>query len=141
WSLVNRGAVYRAALVVLAVTVVLLLILPSDFLPKLDEGQFEIGYTMPVGTTLAESDAAARSMEKIVGADAAVASEGRLTAIDSIGFSPTPQNQGMLRVILKPRSQREGYEAVSTRLRDRIETAVPAAQLDFRQVIEDVIND
>jgi multidrug efflux pump subunit AcrB len=107
----------------------------------LDEGQFEIDYTMPVGTTLGESDAAARAVERIVGSDPAVASEGRLTGIDSNGFSPTPQNQGMLRVILKPRSQRDGYEVVSARLRTNIEAAVPAAQFDFRQVVEDLIND
>ena len=141
WSLMHRAWVYRAAAGVLVVTVALLLVLPNDFLPKLDEGQLEIDYTMPVGTTLAESDAAARAVEKIVGADPAVASEGRLTGIDSNGFSPTPQNQGMLRVILKPRSQRDGYEEVSARLRENIEAAVPAAQFDFRQVVEDLIND
>ena len=141
WALGHRARVYMAAGAVLIVTVGMLLVLPNDFLPKLDEGQFEIDYTMPVGTTLAESDAAARTMERIVDADPAVANEGRLTAIDSNGFSPTPQNQGMLRVILKPRSQRDGYEEVSGRLRTEIEAAVPAAQFDFRQVVEDLIND
>jgi CzcA family heavy metal efflux pump len=141
WSLTNRGTVYRGAGVVLVATVVLLLLLPSDFLPKLDEGQFEIDYTMPVGTALSESDSAALAIEKIVGADPAVASEGRLTGIDSNGFSPTPQNQGMVRVILKPRQAREGYEAVSARLREQVEAAVPAARFDFKQVVEDLIND
>lgn len=140
WTLSNRGTVYRGAGAVLVVTVLLIALLPSDFLPKLDEGQFDIDYTMPVGTTLAESDAAARVVEKIVAADPAVAKEGRLTGIDSNGFSPMPQNQGMLRVILKPRSQRDGFEEVSTRLRDQIEPAVPAAQFDFKQVIEELIN-
>ncbi len=141
WSLTHRARVYAGAGIVLVVTVIMLAVLPNDFLPKLDEGQFEIDYTMPVGTTLAESDAAARRMEQVVGADPAVLTEGRLTGIDSNGFSPTPQNQGMLRVILKPRSQRDGYEEVSSRLRDQVEAAVPAAQFDFRQVVEDLIND
>lgn len=141
WSLANRKTVYIGAFVVLAATVLLLVVLPSDFLPRLDEGQFEIDYTMPVGTTLAESDAAARTMERIVSTDPAVATEGRLTGIDSNGFSPTPQNQGMVRVILKPRTQRDGYEAVSERIRSKLEAAVPAAKFDFRQVVEDIIND
>ncbi|HYK54342.1 MAG TPA: efflux RND transporter permease subunit, partial [Candidatus Eremiobacteraceae bacterium] len=141
WSLANRKTVYIGALVVFAATVLLLVVLPSDFLPRLDEGQFEIDYTMPVGTTLAESDAAARTMEHIVSSDPAVATEGRLTGIDSNGFSPTPQNQGMVRVILKPRTQRDGYEVVSERIRSKLEAAVPAAQFDFRQVLEDIIND
>jgi CzcA family heavy metal efflux pump len=141
WSLSNRKMVYRGAGVVLVATVALLLLLPSDFLPRLDEGQFEVDYTMPVGTTLAESDAAARTMESIIARDAAVATEGRLTGIDSNGFSPTPQNQGMVRVSLKPRSQRESFEKVSERLRQNLAAAVPAAHFDFKQVVEDIIND
>ena len=141
WSLANRAKVYGGAAVVLAATVLLLVLLPSDFLPRLDEGQFEIDYTMPVGTTLAESDSAGRTMERIVASDPAVASEGRLTGIDSNGFSPMPQNQGMVRVVLKPRSQRDDYDVVSERIRRQLETSVPAAQFDFRQVVEDIIND
>ncbi|MDQ2872662.1 MAG: efflux RND transporter permease subunit, partial [Candidatus Eremiobacteraeota bacterium] len=141
WTLSHRPAVYGASVLVLIVTVVLLLRLPSDFLPKLDEGQFEISYTMPVGSTLAASDAAATVMEKIVLQDPAVVSDGRLTGIDSNGFSPLPQNQGLIRVKLKPLSQRDGYDAIAERLRTRIGDAVPAAALDFHQILEDMIND
>ena len=141
WALAHRQTVYIASGGVLVVTVALLMLLPSDFLPKLDEGQFEITYRMPVGTTLAASDAAASAMERIVKADPAVVSEGRLTGIDSNGYSPIPQSGGLIRVNLKARSARDGYEAVSDRLRDRIAAAVPAAQLDFHQILEDMIND
>ena len=141
WALAHRRTVYVASGVILVVTVALLVLLPSDFLPKLDEGQFEITYRMPVGTTLAASDAAATRMEEIVKADPAVVSEGRLTGIDSNGYSPVPQSGGLIRVNLKPRSAREGYDTVSDRLRDQISAAVPAAQLDFHQILEDMIND
>ena len=141
WALQNRRVVYIASGGVLGLTMLLLMMLPSDFLPKLDEGQFEITYRMPVGTTLAASDAAATAMENIVRQDPAVLSEGRLTGIDSNGYSPTPQSGGLIRVKLKARSQRDGYEVVSDRLRDRLSTAVPAAQLDFHQILEDMIND
>ena len=102
WSLHHRAAIALGSVAVLAVTVLVLLRLPSDFLPKMDEGQFEIAYTMPVGTTLAASDAAATTMERIVAADPAVADVGRLTGIDSNGISPTQANQGLLRVRLRP---------------------------------------
>jgi multidrug efflux pump subunit AcrB len=141
WTLTHRPTVYAGSVVVLIVTVVLLARLPSDFLPKLDEGQFEISYAMPVGTTLAASDAAATAMEKIALQDPAVASDGRMTGIDSNGFSPVPQNHGLIRVKLKPLSQRDGYEVVAERLRTRIGDAVPAAKLDFHQILEDMIND
>ena len=82
WALAHRGAVYGMAAGVLAVTVALIATLPSDFLPQLDEGQFEIDYRMPVGTTLRASDAAATVIERTVLADPAVSAVGRVTGVD-----------------------------------------------------------
>jgi len=141
WALAHRRTIYIASGCVLALTVVLLTRLPSDFLPALDEGQFEIKYTMPVGATLAASDAAATRMEKIALADPAVAGVGRFTGIDTNGFSPTPPRVGTIRITLRPRSQRDSYEVVSDRLRDQMNAAIPAAALDFHQILEDMIND
>lgn len=141
WALSHRRTVFAGSGVVLVATVVLLAHLPSDFLPKLDEGQFEISYVLPVGTSLAASDAAAREMEQIILHDPAVAAVGRWTGLDTNGFTPTPQNAGTLRVKLKPRSRRAGYDTVSSRLRDELAAAVPDVQLDFHQVLEDMIND
>ncbi len=141
WTLVHRPIVYAGSAVVLVVTVLLLSRLPSDFLPHLDEGQFEVRYTMPVGTTIEASDAAATTMERIAMRDPAVISVGRFTGIDTNGFSPTQVRQGTIRVRLKPQGQRASYEAVSGRLRDEFAAAVPAAQLDFHQILEDMIND
>ncbi|HTA38798.1 MAG TPA: efflux RND transporter permease subunit, partial [Candidatus Acidoferrales bacterium] len=66
WALGHRRAMYGIAGGVLVATVALIAILPNDFLPRLDEGQFEIAYAMPVGTTLAASDAAATEIERTV---------------------------------------------------------------------------
>jgi multidrug efflux pump subunit AcrB len=141
WALGHRAAVYAGAGLVLVVTATMLLALPSDFLPQLDEGQFEIKYTMPVGTTLAASDAAARKMERAALADPAVVTTGRQTGVDTNGFSPTPPRVGTVRIGLKPLSQREEYDAVSDRIRDAVSAAVPSAQLDVHQILEDMIND
>ncbi len=141
WALAHRAGVYAGAGVVLIVTVGLLLRLPSDFLPKLDEGQFEIGYQLPVGTSLKASDAAATRMESLVLQDPAVVAVGRWTGIDTNGYSPTPQNVGVLRVQLKPQRGRDAYPVVSNRLRDELSAAVPSARLDFHQILEDMIND
>ena len=56
---------------------------------------------MPVGTTLAASDAAAFEIERTVLADPAVAAEGRITGVDTNGFTPTPVRSGILRVKLQ----------------------------------------
>jgi CzcA family heavy metal efflux pump len=141
WSLARRPLIYVLSGCVLAITVLVLSRLPSDFLPTLDEGQFEIDYTLPVGTSLAASDEAAQEMQRLVMSDPAVVSVGRWTGLDTNGYSPTPQNAGILRVQLKPESQRAGYASVSDRLRDRLASAIPAAQFDFHQILEDMIDD
>ncbi len=140
WALHKRAAVYGGSVVVLIVTVLLLAKLPSDFLPHLDEGQFEIRYAMPVGTTIEASDAAATTMERIALRDPAVESVGRFTGIDTNGFSPTQVRQGTIRIRLRS-GARPSYEAVSERLRNAYTTAIPAAQFDFHQILEDMIND
>lgn len=141
WALGRRAVVYWSAGGVLAITVALLALLPSDFLPRLDEGQFEIAYRMPVGTTLAASDAAATALERAVLDDPAVASEGRFTGIDTNGFSPTPVRAGIIRVRLKPLGERASFETIADRLRARLSEVVPAAQLDVHQILEDLIDD
>ena len=141
WTLEHRAIVYGGSVAVLIVTVLLLSRLQSDFLPKLDEGQFEIAYQMPVGTSLEASGAAAQRMEELVLRDPAVVSVGRWTGIDTNGISPIPQSQGILRVRLKPANERAGYEDVSGRLREVLTAAFPGAQLDFHQILEDMIND
>jgi multidrug efflux pump subunit AcrB/outer membrane protein TolC len=140
WALAHRGAVFAAAAAVLVTTVLLLANVPSDFLPKLDEGEFEIKYTLPSGATLADSDAAARRMERAVLADPDVQSVGRLTGVDTNGFSPTQANSGTLRVALRA-GGRAGYDAIAERLRAALGSAVPAANFDFHQLLEDQIND
>ncbi|MGH7756689.1 MAG: efflux RND transporter permease subunit, partial [Vulcanimicrobiaceae bacterium] len=140
WTLRRRIVVYVGGAAMLVVTVLILSRLPSNFLPKMDEGQFEVAYTMPTGTSLAASDAAATTMENIVRHDPAVAEVGRLTGIDSNGFSPLPKNDGLLRVKLLPRPQRDGYPVVSARLLKQLEEAIPSGQFDFHQILEDLIN-
>jgi CzcA family heavy metal efflux pump len=140
WALDHRAAVFIGAGVVLATTFVLLARLPSDFLPKLDEGEFEIKYTLPPGATLAASDAAATAMERIVIRDPAVAAEGRLTGIDTNGFTPTLPTTGTLRIELVG-GKRDPYDVVAERLRTAIGAQVPAASLDLHQLLEDQIND
>ena len=141
WALSHRRIVYAIAGATLIVTVGLVAFLPSDFLPQLDEGEFEIDYRMPVGTPLEASDAAATLMEQVVLADPAVAAEGRVTGIDTNGFSPTPVRAGIIRVKLKALGARDSFDAVSDRMRDALTRAVPAAQFDIHQILEDLIND
>lgn len=141
WALAHRGLVYAGAAGTFVATGVLLALLPSDFLPRLDEGEFEIAYKMPLGTTLAASDSAASAMERVVLADPAVAAEGRVTGVDTNGFSPTPVRAGILRIRLKPLGERTSFETIGERLRARVNGTVPAARLNVHQILEDLIDD
>ncbi len=140
WALSHRTIVFAGSAGVLVLTVLLLGRSPSDFLPKLDEGQFEIKYTLPPGATLSASDGAAQAMEKIVAADPAVEHVGRLTGVDTNGYTPTQPSTGTLRISLRP-TGRPGYDVIAERLRQQVAAAVPAASLDFHQLLEDQIND
>jgi CzcA family heavy metal efflux pump len=140
WALSHRRAVFIAGGLIMGATIVLAARLPSDFLPALEEGEFEIKYTLPPGTSLAATDRIATAMERIILNDPSVEGEGRLTGIDTNGLVPTPQNAGTIRVALRERGA-DGFGDVSDRLRDALAKAVPGADFEFHQLLEDQIND
>jgi CzcA family heavy metal efflux pump len=141
FAIERRTLTYGACAVVLLVTVAILTRLPNDFLPELDEGQLQIDYLMPVGTTLQASDASATQIEQIVMHDPAVLSVVRVTGEDPNGFSPIQVREGKLRIRLKSPNERDPYELVADRLRERINAAVPSASVEFTQLLEEVLGD
>lgn len=144
WSLKHRRTVYVAAAVVLAATVALFTRLESDFLPHLEEGEFEIIYTLPAGTSLAATDRIVKEFERIILADPAVHSEGRLTGVDTDGYELTQQNGGTIRIALKATATDNSeveYDDVAGRLREAMTKAAPDATFEFHQLLEDQIND
>jgi len=131
-------AVYAGAAAIFAITALLFARIPTDFLPAMQEGQFEIKYALPAGTSLAATDAIATELERRVLANPAVRSEGRLTGIDTDGYLPTPPNAGTIRVSLKPGTR---FESVAGRLRLVLPAVAPNATFEFHQLLEDQIND
>ncbi|MGP6157551.1 MAG: efflux RND transporter permease subunit [Vulcanimicrobiaceae bacterium] len=140
WALAHARMIVIAGGLVAAATIVLAARLPSDFLPALEEGEFEIKYTLPPGTSLSATDRIATQMERIILGDPSVEGEGRLTGIDTNGLVPTPQNAGTIRVALREKGA-DPFEDVSDRLRDSLAKAVPGADFEFHQLLEDQIND
>ena len=140
WALCHRATVYLAALVVMGATAALFVRLESDFLPELEEGQFEIIYTLPAGTSLAATDRIVTGFERIIVADPAVEHEGRLTGVDTDGYEPTSQNAGTIRISLRADAA-DDYEDVADRLREAMSQAAPGASFEFHQLLEDQLND
>jgi multidrug efflux pump subunit AcrB len=115
--------------------------LPNGFLPEMDEGGFLLDYLTPPGTALAETDRTARIFERLVAATPEVAAFARRTGSES-GLYATAQNKGEVLVRLKPRSQRaRSAEEVIDDLRQRVHAATPGVDVEFTQILQDMLGD
>jgi len=139
WSFRRAWLVYVAAAAIFIVTAVALARLPTDFLPSVDEGQFEIKYALPAGMSLDASDVLATQLERVVLADPAVAHEARLSGVDTNGYLATLPDAGTIRVTLKPDSP--SFDNVADRLRIAIANVNQYISLEVHQLLEDQIND
>ncbi len=115
--------------------------MPSGFLPEMDEGGFVVDYLTPPGSTLEESDRLVRKMEEIVKKTPEVASFSRRTGSE-LGIFATEQNKGDILVRLKARGQRSrSAEEVIDDLRGKMHQAVPDIDVEFAQILQDMIGD
>jgi CzcA family heavy metal efflux pump len=128
--------------IALAVMGVLLYMrLPSGFLPSMDEGGFVIDYLTPPGTALEESDRLIRKAEAQVAATHEVASFSRRTGSE-LGLFATQPNKGDILVRLKPRGERSRTaEQVIEDLRGKLHDLLPGVDIEFVQVLQDMIGD
>jgi len=138
-TLARAPFVYAGALAIVAVTVVLALRLPSDFLPEVDEGQFEIKYALPPGMSLDAADAVLTRVERAVLADRDVAHEARLSGVDTNGYLATPPDAGTIRVQTRPGAA--PFDTIAARLRKAALAQNPDLYLEIHQLLEDQIND
>jgi multidrug efflux pump subunit AcrB len=139
WSVHRPRLVYVAAAAIFALTVLMLARLPTDFLPSVDEGQFEIKYALPAGMSLDASDELATKIEDAVLADPAVAHEARLSGVDTNGYLATPPDAGTIRVTLKAGAP--AFDIVADRLRIAIANVDEDVSVEVHQLLEDQIND
>ncbi len=113
----------------------------TGLFPQMDEGGFVLDYTLPVGSSLAETDAACRRVEAILASVGEIRSFSRRTGAE-LGFFATEQFTGDFLIGLKPREERNRSIAeVMDDLRERLAVEVPQSEFEFVQAIEDTIND
>lgn len=113
----------------------------SGFLPAADEGGFVIDYLTPAGSSLEATDAEMRKVESILSKTPEVASFVRRTGAE-MGLFATAQNTGDVLVRLKARGDRDrSAEEVITDLRDKFAEAVPETEIEFVQLLQDMIGD
>jgi CzcA family heavy metal efflux pump len=113
--------------------------LETGFLPEMDEGAIVLDYKSPPGTSLEETDAILKEVEKILVTIPEVKTYSRRTGAQ-MGFFITEPNDGDYLIQLKDNRKRSTVEVIDD-IRKRIEATQPALTIDFGQVIGDMLGD
>jgi multidrug efflux pump subunit AcrB len=114
--------------------------LGSGLLPSMDEGGFVLDYTMPPGTSLQETNRVLNHVERIIRETPEVESTSRRTGLQLGIFPVTEPNTGDFTVKLKDQRKR-GIDDVITEIRDKIKKSEPVLDVEFVQLLQDMIGD
>ena len=143
--------VLRAALAHPAVLTILILVvisgayfcygaLGSDLLPTIDEGGFILDYIMPAGSSLAETNKTVATVESILKRIPEVQNTSRRTGLQLGLAQVTEANTGDISVRLKRNRKRSGEEVIKE-VREKVTAAEPYLQIEFVQLLQDMIGD
>jgi multidrug efflux pump subunit AcrB len=127
----------------------------SDLLPAMDEGGFIVDYTMPPGSSLKETNRVISHVERILRNTPDVESTARRTGLQLGLAAVTEANQGDISVKLKPMApfwsrffgtssknerSRTGDQVIAD-VRAKITSAEPLLDVEFPQLLQDMIGD
>lgn len=129
-------------LFILCLLISIIYILPrleTGFLPEMDEGSIVLDYLSPPGTSLEETDGILKEVEKIIVTIPEVETYSRRTGAQ-MGFFITEPNNGDYLIQLKDNRKRSTVEVIDD-IRKRVEATQPALEIDFGQVIGDMLGD
>jgi CzcA family heavy metal efflux pump len=114
--------------------------LGSDLLPEMDEGGFILDYIMPPGSSLSATNRVLEHVERILRATPEVEITSRRTGLE-MGFNAVHEaNTGDFTVKLKSRRSR-GIDEIMADVRSRIRATEPELDIEFTQVLQDMIGD
>jgi Cu/Ag efflux pump CusA len=105
----------------------------------MDEGSIVLDYLSPPGTSLDETNRILIEVEKIIVTIPEVATYSRRTGAQ-MGFFITEPNNGDFLIQLKDDRKRSTVDVIDD-IRKKIEATQPALQIDFGQVIGDMLGD
>ncbi len=112
----------------------------SDLLPAMDEGGFVLDYIMPAGSSLAETNRVISQVEQILHGIPEVESTSRRTGLQLGLASVTEANTGDISVKLKHNRSR-AIDDIMEEARVKITSQEPALDIEFTQVLQDMIGD
>ncbi|MCG6913063.1 efflux RND transporter permease subunit [bacterium BMS3Abin03] len=113
--------------------------LPSGFLPDMDEGAIVLDYKSPAGSSLEATNKMLKVVDKIISHIPEVEGFSRRTGTQ-MGFFITEANDGDYLIQLEKNRLRTTDEVINE-IRTRIESTLPGLQVDFGQVIGDMLGD
>lgn len=140
FTLAHRLLLAVFTVVLIAVSYLCFRSLGTDLLPKMDEGGFIVDYIMPAGSSLEETNRVVSQVEKILRATPEVESTSRRSGLQLGLAAVTEANIGDITVKLKPKRHRTGDEVIAD-VRDKVTTQLPMLQVEFPQLLQDMIGD
>jgi CzcA family heavy metal efflux pump len=114
--------------------------LGSDLLPEMDEGAFILDYIMPAGSSLRETNRVLEHVEQILQRTPEVESTSRRTGLQMGLAAVTEANTGDITVKLKDHRSRDISEVMED-IRRQINATEPELDVEFTQVLQDMIGD
>ncbi len=130
--------IFSAALIV--VSFICFEFTDTDLLPEMDEGGFVIDYIMPAGSSLAETNRVIGHLEQMLREVPEVESTSRRTGLQLGLAAVTEANTGDILVKLKAKRDRDIEEIIAD-VRSDIKQQEPALDVEFIQVLQDMIGD
>src|SRR5438876_671828 len=112
----------------------------TDFLPEMDEGGFILDYYTPPGSSLAESNRILLHIEDILHSTPEVENTSRRTGMQLGLAAVTEANNGDFTVKLK-KDRKRGIDDVIEDVRSEIKHTEPGADVEFIQLLQDMIGD
>ncbi len=126
-------------LLLIMLSTILLPRLPSGFLPEMDEGSIVLDYLSPPGSSLEATDNMLKIVDQILQDTPEVETFSRRIGTE-LGFFITEANSGDFLIQLK-KNRRKTTEEVADDIRVRVEALLPGLQVDFGQLIGDMLGD
>src|SRR5579864_629384 len=126
--------------ILIAVSYVCYSQLGTDLLPHMDEGGFILDYVMPPGSSLQETNRVVTHVENIIKSVPEVENTSRRTGLQLGLAAVTEPNTGDIAVKLKDKRSR-AIDDIIADVRAKVTTEEPALDVEFTQVLQDMISD
>ena len=139
-SLHHRFALAGLCVILVVLSYVCYRFLGSDLLPAFDEGGFVVDYVMPPGSSLQETSRVIGHIERILRDTPEVESTSRRTGLELGLAAVTEPNTGDIAVKLKAKRSRSVDQVISD-VRARVTSSEPGLDVEFIQVLQDMIGD